>query len=66
MRMTQLNKTVVCPWCGKGEVWYDRKAKTIVSLRCPTCRHFFKVDLENHQTERSSACKRQGRIKKSY
>ena len=66
VRTAQLNKAVVCPWCGSGEVWYERKAKTVISLRCSTCRHFFRVDLETHQTERASACKRQGRNKKSY
>lgn len=51
-----------CPWCNKGEVLADGKAKVTVSVMCPKCKHFFWADLDNLKTERANACKRTGRV----
>ncbi len=61
MNSQQFSRHLVCPWCHKGEVLADTKAKAQVSAQCPKCMKFFIGDLDNLKTERSSACRRQGR-----
>lgn len=52
-----------CPWCHDGEVLADGKAKVSVSVQCPKCSKIFVGSLDSLITERSKACKRQGRKK---
>lgn len=61
MREAEFDKYVNCPWCDKGEVLVERTAKTIISMQCPKCRKFYRVDLETLRTERSAACRREHR-----
>lgn len=55
------NRHLVCPWCHKGEILADGKAKVTVSVMCPKCSNFFAGDLDTLQTERTKACRRMGR-----
>lgn len=54
---------LLCPWCHKGEVLSDGKAKITISVCCPICGRYYTGDLDAIKTERSAACKRQGRKK---
>lgn len=53
-----------CPWCEKGEVLADRRAKVTISTRCPKCNRVFWVDLETLHTEKAMPQKRKGKKKK--
>lgn len=55
------DRHLICPWCSKGEVLADGKAKVTVSVMCPKCRHFFTGDLDTLKTEKAVAQKRLGR-----
>ena len=59
----RFTKHMVCPWCHKGEILADDKAKVAVSVECPKCHKFFIGNLDSLKTERSIACKRLGRKK---
>ena len=52
---------ITCPVCGKGEILADGKGKVTISVQCPKCRNFYKVDLDTMKTERAQAQRRQGR-----
>lgn len=47
-----------CPWCDKGEVIANGRAKIIISAQCPKCHKFFEGDLDNETTIKSKAYKR--------
>ena len=59
--MYPLNVHLVCPWCKKGEILADGKAKVTVSVMCPKCKQFFLADLDTQETKKSSAQPRSGR-----
>jgi phage FluMu protein Com len=61
--VNQYNRKLVCPWCNKGEVLADGKAKVTLSIMCPKCSRFFTGDLDTLKTERAVAQKRLGRMK---
>ena len=46
---------LICPWCQKGEVLADGKAKVTVSVMCPKCKRFFWGDLDTLKTEKANA-----------
>ena len=60
---TRFVRRMVCPWCQKGEVLADDKAKAAISVECPKCHRFFVGSLDSLKTERATACKRVGRRK---
>ena len=37
------NRHLICPWCKKGEVLADGKAKVTVSVMCPKCKKQYVV-----------------------
>ena len=45
-------RKIICPWCGKGEVYIEGSGKVSVSVRCPKGSHCFKVNLENFKVMR--------------
>lgn len=49
-----------CPWCEKGEILANGRAKVIISAQCPKCHKFFVGDLYTLRTEKSKACRRAG------
>lgn len=55
------HRHLVCPWCKKGEVLADGKAKVTVSVMCPKCKRFFQGDLDTLKTEKAVAQRRSGR-----
>jgi uncharacterized Zn finger protein len=57
------NRKLICPWCRKGEVLADGKARVSISVRCPKCGHFYTGNLDTLTTERTVAQKRLGRMK---
>ena len=58
---SRFNRHIICPWCGRGEVLADGKAKVTVSAQCPKCGRVFYGDLDTLKTEKGKACKRSGR-----
>lgn len=55
------NRHLICPWCKKGEVLADGKAKVTVSVMCPKCNRFFWGDLDTLKTDKATAQRRSGR-----
>ena len=55
------NRHLICPWCKKGEVLADGKAKVTVSVMWPKCKRFFWGDLDTLKTEKANAQRRSGR-----
>ena len=55
------NRRLICPWCRRGEVLADGKAKVTVSVMCPKCNRFFWADLDTQKTEKAKAQRRSGR-----
>lgn len=49
---------LTCPWCKKGEVLADQKAKVTISVVCPKCDHVFTGDLDTLCTQKNIARKR--------
>ncbi|MCD7724951.1 MAG: hypothetical protein LUI12_05280 [Clostridiales bacterium] len=58
------NRHIKCPWCGKGEILADGKAKVTVSSVCPKCYKIFYGDLDTLKSERGRAQKRKKPEKK--
>lgn len=59
----KFTRHLICPWCQKGEVLSDGKAKITLSVECPKCHRFFTGSMDSLKAERSVACKRLGRKK---
>lgn len=47
-----------CPWCGKGEILADGRAKITISVQCPRCGKVFYGDLDTLATEKGKAYRR--------
>lgn len=60
----QVETTVQCPWCHKGEVVATGGGNAAISIQCPKCKHFFRVDLTTFVVEKSLAIRRG--MKKSF
>lgn len=59
--MTQIfTLHLICPWCSKGEILADGRARATVSAQCPRCKHFFRADLNSLKTERAQPQRRLG------
>lgn len=57
------DRHLICPWCKKGEVLADGRAKVTLSVKCPKCGHVFTGDLDNLKTEKTVPQKRLGRMR---
>lgn len=51
----ETERTLPCPWCHKGEVIATGGGNAAVSIQCPKCKHFFRINLLTYQTEKSIA-----------
>lgn len=54
-------RTLSCPWCHKGEVVATGGGNAAISIQCPKCKHFFRIDLLTFRTEKSIAVRRVAR-----
>lgn len=55
MKKREMNRYFLCPWCGKGGIMADDKAKVTLSVQCAKCRRIYRVDLDTGKTEKAKA-----------
>lgn len=52
-----------CPFCMKGEILADNKAKITVSTVCPVCNNLYYADLYSMRTFRPKELRKMGKIR---
>lgn len=53
-----ISRDVSCPWCEKGQVFVEGSGDVSVTVRCPKCKHCYKVNLLTMVATKVAAYKR--------
>ena len=56
--MSDITIRVLCPWCEKSETHIERPADASLTVQCPNCTRFYRVNAASGAAEKAVAHRR--------